>query len=555
MTRRVAASILLFLAPLAPSHVSSQGAQARFSATATGVVIDGTTDRPIEHAEVQVIGTDGASAVTGPDGRFTLVGLERGDFFVAADKEGYVQLKSSHLTVTGPGLVAGLRVALFRMPSLSGRVVDTLGRPVKNVEVTLIEETWQSGHHVPDAGEIVQSGDDGEFRFDKLFPDAYALTVSRGLPRTADTPPGRDDRVVAPAYSNGADDLPGAILPSLRWSEDRRLPDWVVDTVSTGTVKGLVRGVRSSESLTVVLRSDAYPRIAQVQFPVESDGRFTGSLVPGHYHARIVASESGDNHPSGIFGEATIDVRADIAQSLVVDAQYGGDVSGRVLAPMSGEPPRVTVLLNAYDARSNTRQRQSAVDVAGYFRFASVPPGKYFVTAFAQPPWNFVDAEWNGRTVADQPLVVPPAGVHDVEILFNQLVSSLSGRIVGLPETDLTVAVFPTDRALWTDFPQSGFVEADGCRFEERFVNRARQYAFGNLPAGMYYVVAYANLAHGQIVDIDDWKAPANLDLLATVATTVVVNGATTAPPLKPVDFKAVRPAATAWRQSPAVRR
>ena len=546
MTRTAVLGTLV-LALLAQGSVGAQGERPQTGASASGVVVDGVTGRPVEGAEVRVSIADMSlgTAMTGPDGRFTLVNIESGDDFVSASKDGYHELwldsAPTHFAFTAATHVTGLRLTLFKMPTLSGRVVDLTGQPVRDAEVAMVYQNWEKGRQVSSRGERVQTDDNGEFRLADLWPMKFAVVVG-GLVSHSLDPSASPRRVaIVPTYFPGLLDLGDAFLPTLTWAEDRRLQDWVVEFVPTATVSGRVRGMRGGEKLGVRFLSDDFPRVGLVGSEVAADGAFSMTMPPGPYELRVSSEEVAAPHPSGVFGQAPVNLAAGDARRLDVDVHYPGDVSGVVIVSGSGNLPTVSLALSPYSDRFGATGRAATMDSTGRFRFQAVPPGKYFVRAAAQPPWHFVDAQLNGRTVTDQPLTVSPGGMSGLEVVFDQSVSSLSGKTSDLPGADLTVAVFPTDRQLWTDFPQPDSWEGEGRRLQQQFLGHSRSYTFSDLPSGIYYVVAYANMFGGEIVDIDDWASPPNLERLAGFATIVTVYGPTAAPLLKAVDFKAPR--------------
>jgi hypothetical protein len=79
------------------------------------------------------VNAQGAGAVTGSDGRFTLDLQEAGRLTLTARAEGYAAL-SQEISVPAMGL-SDLRLTLRRGGDLSGRVVDREGRAVVNAFV------------------------------------------------------------------------------------------------------------------------------------------------------------------------------------------------------------------------------------------------------------------------------------------------------------------------------------------------------------------------------------------------------------------------------------
>jgi protocatechuate 3,4-dioxygenase beta subunit len=94
-------------------------------ARVAGTVAEEDGDRPIPQA---TISAKGATALSGPDGRFVLELDEPGKVSLAVRAEGYAGYRRE-VTVPDAG-VSDLRIALRRGGDLSGRVVDAQGRAV-----------------------------------------------------------------------------------------------------------------------------------------------------------------------------------------------------------------------------------------------------------------------------------------------------------------------------------------------------------------------------------------------------------------------------------------
>jgi protocatechuate 3,4-dioxygenase beta subunit len=148
-----------------------------------GQVVDAETSAPVA-ARIFAMpraGEDRRPANTqgGPDGRF-LLELEPGEFTVSASADGYAAAQST-VSVTESG-ASELRLALTRGLSISGRVVDALGRPVPSLMVGAFPE----GDFPPGAVPVsrVAFGDakaDGTFILSGLGEGRYAVSAGDEL--------------------------------------------------------------------------------------------------------------------------------------------------------------------------------------------------------------------------------------------------------------------------------------------------------------------------------------------------------------------------------------
>lgn len=525
-----------------PSLVCWQGNRAADGATASGVVVDGVTGKPIEGASVSVSAADVvlSSTVTSADGGFTLTDIPIGRHLLGSGKDGYVQqwpeADPPFFDFSAGSRITGVRLALFGLPQLSGRLLDRNGAPLRDVEVRVVHNDWRSGRRELSGAERASTDQNGEFHFTDLVPERCAVFVSGVIDRRAEPSAASSPLSIVSGYYPGRVDVEEASLPALRWGEHRQLPDWFVDMTPAASVSGHLQGFRGRD-LVVELWSDEFPRVEILSSEVKPDGSFRISAAPGRYHLRVSAEAKTGSHVTVAFSDRPVDLAPGDDQRIDLPVHYAGDVTGVVLVAGSGKPSNISLDLWPYPNFAGTF-RKAMVDASGHFTFEAVPPGKYFVQAAADAPWHFVGAELNGETVTDQPLTVGAAGASGLEATFNQTVSSLSGRVSDIPGAELYVTVFPVDRASWTDFPSPSGEAGAGRRFQQQPLGLSRSYSFPDLPAGTYAVVAHTRLAQDEIVDIDDWAAPPNLERLAAIATTVIVQGHTAAPLIKSADFR-----------------
>lgn len=539
--RALLAGLLVGL--FAPSLVCRQGNRAADGATASGVVVDGVTGQPIEGASVSVGVADVvlSSTVTSADGGFTLTNIPIGRHALGSGKDGYVQqwqdAGAPFFDFSAGSHITGVRLTLFGLPQLNGRLLDRNGAPLRDVEVRMVHSDWRSGRRELSGAERARTDQNGEFHFKDLVPERYAVFVSGVIDRRAESSAASSPLSIVSGYYPERVDVEDASLPTLRWSEHRQLPDWFVDMTPAASVSGHLQGFRGRDLVVVELWSDEFPRVEIFSSEVKPDGSFRISAAPGRYHLRVSAEAKTGSRVTVAFSDRPVDLAPGNDQRIDLPVQYAGDVTGVVLVAGSGNPSNISLDLWPYPDFGGTF-RNATVDASGRFTFQAVPPGKYFVQAGAEAPWHFIGAELNGETVTDQPLTVGADGASDLEVTFSQAVSSLSGRVADIPGAQLYVTVFPADRARWTDFPSPSGEAGAGRRFQQQSLGLSRSYSFPDLPAGTYAVAAHTRMAQDEIVDIDDWASPPNLERLAAIATTVIVQGHTAAPLIKSADFR-----------------
>lgn len=166
---------------------------------------------------------DGGVAVSGPDGRFTLEGLEPGDYILSAHAPGWLRATSPAVHVPPAGTAEAPATALQAGAVVYGRVLDAQGKPAAGIKV------YESGRSVYETG------------------PATTVTDEEGRYRLTGVLPGRI-RISAYDEDLGSGDFTPSVLPG-----------------------------ENSLDLELTPRSDAYKAAARAKSPtVEVRGRVTG---------------------------------------------------------------------------------------------------------------------------------------------------------------------------------------------------------------------------------------------------------------------------------------
>jgi hypothetical protein len=138
-------------------------------ATVSGTVVDKEGGDPVSGATVRL---QRSSAPTGPDGRFSMA-VEPGEYRLeaAAPRRRRTVLPLS----VGPNGLSDVRVEMDAAVDLRGRVVDSIGRPVRDIEIVAADA---EGEFVGDAYTLA----DGSFSIDGLGAQPYTLATGGFLP-------------------------------------------------------------------------------------------------------------------------------------------------------------------------------------------------------------------------------------------------------------------------------------------------------------------------------------------------------------------------------------
>ena len=163
----------------------------------TGIVVDAVTGQPLAEATVSLGRTTTAGQgfprmVTDAKGRFVYANLPPSDdYFLGARKSGYEYTRYgwtapgqslaindiARIAVGSGQLVEGIKIPLWRLPSISGRVVDERGEPVVGIAVRAFSTATIAGHPQLVGSSLATTDDRGWYTLPDLVPGKYAVCV------------------------------------------------------------------------------------------------------------------------------------------------------------------------------------------------------------------------------------------------------------------------------------------------------------------------------------------------------------------------------------------
>jgi len=398
----------------------------------------------IEGVNVFAFGGDNqASAITGPDGSFTISDLTPGPMMVTAAKpDDFIQQMR---TITAPA-----KDVVFDVPAggrIAGRVVDkTSKQPVTNFQAGL--------SRVRGGGGIVFAGP----------PQMKSFTTDDGTFVLDGVPPGQQTVVVqAAGYAEGR-------VPSIAVEEGKTIADVVVEVDRGVKVTGRVTGPDGSPLTGATVRLAAQSMM--------------GSRIFSPTDPATVTDSSGEYTLEGIeAGEKTLEF---MQQGLIstqktvqlsgrearVDAQLtaGVRVSGQVVT-QSGMPVAEASVFARSGSSSMFGGGRATTDASGMFTLEGLTPGRYTITASKQGNATGSVEDFDISSGAPIRIVLPAGGV-------------IYGRVSGLSDADLRQV---TVRASGSPGGASSVVDASG------------NYRIEGAPTGTVRVAAYVeNMAAGR---------------------------------------------------------
>ncbi|MFP2927006.1 carboxypeptidase regulatory-like domain-containing protein [Pyxidicoccus sp. 3LG] len=135
--------------------------------------------RPVAGARVSLISPGGGrvmEAVTGADGRYRAGPVEPGTWSFRVEADRYVDLPEpvEHTLTQGMGRVD---FTLARASSVEGRVTDSEGRPLKDLELSLMRPEPGGASNESELQEKTWTDEDGRFMLDASAPGSYVIEV------------------------------------------------------------------------------------------------------------------------------------------------------------------------------------------------------------------------------------------------------------------------------------------------------------------------------------------------------------------------------------------
>jgi hypothetical protein len=576
----VGLALLIWVSADASSRTRNQSARDPENPTGVivGKVVDGVSGQPVTEVVVFLAGTrDQLRVMVDGEGRFFFPGLPSGQYRITAEKFGYQRGAVGRTHPAGTSLpvviadgqrVTDAIVPMWKLGSISGRVVDESGEPVVGITVRMLPQV---------AGPVVTTDDRGVYRLPMMPPGDYIVVVParvttipvelmRGgassadlfgaisevaplgdrrnlqigdhvLATTASAPippaPQRDGRltVYQTTFYPTATSRGEAQAIALGPGDERVGIDIQLKPVPSFTVSGQMTGPDGPLARTSLrlLRSGG-PGMAEesgfeaVTGLTDNKGRFTLLGVPrGQYRLRVLTPSIGgpgrrpDEAPT-VWANETVTVNETDVKDLLIAARRAPIFSGRIqmIGDRALPPSGFELIVQAIDP-GPFRVVNPRLDREQ--RFATqLAPGRYMVAAYAPPETWCTSVAVAGRVASDEPIEVRDENVAIV-ITCGGEPTRLTGMIRdGRGEIDprANAVAFPVDRRYWSG------ATIRPLRLASARAAASGAFALVNLPPGEYFVAAISDAASAS------WKDPKVLDALARSGTRVALSSGQT---------------------------
>lgn len=335
------------------------------------------------------------------EGNYRIEGLPENDYLVYVEAEEFVD--TLYPDIFCINLTCSLN-DVIKVSVLAGQTSGNVNLELVRGGVLSVGETVSadSGIFIPKP--LVRVYDSEGIVVDEGMGSSSGQYDANGLPSGNYFVGISDDNYVAEIFDDlfclglACDPLLGNPVPVVVGEQSTPM---TVDLESGEKISGVIQGEDSQSPLAdVSVRFlDENGNLLGIVKTDES-GRFEiGGLLPGDYYLHIVSAEHVDVlYPSSPFfcysqqcpidgGEPVTVIEGEAVDLPIVDLRAGGAISGRIVEAQSG-----AILPRAYARAFDSNglaigQDASFIDANGAYYVTGLPPGPYFVAAFA---WNWL---------------------------------------------------------------------------------------------------------------------------------------------------------------------
>ncbi|MGA8765283.1 MAG: carboxypeptidase-like regulatory domain-containing protein [Candidatus Sulfotelmatobacter sp.] len=414
MRRVVLAAILLALGctgALAQGPLNPPAPSQQTPGAIAGTVVDAVTGQPLNGAQVFLRGMGGrsgepASTRSNAEGQFVLVGVSPGRYMISATHNDYVSQRGFGngsrrrlLTITASQRIDGFIIRLAPGATISGRVTNSLGRPVAKVSVRAMRRSYSNGMRELSNVANVETNAAGEYRIPELPRGDYYLraTYLHPPPLKADS-----DQSYVPLYYPGTSEFSRSATLTTREGEELSGIDIRIGPVHTVRVKGRAVNALNPQptkgcqvTLTVVegeLTFSASPSNTGPSGAFEFRG-----VPPGSY---VLSAEQPPEKLPGktLRGRTVVEIGDRDVEDIEAVVGPGMDIGGRVHVEGSAsvELNHLVVQLSPRDSSvggsTDPSQLDASVKSDGSFLFSEIAEGNYGVNVFPIPSGYYVKA-------------------------------------------------------------------------------------------------------------------------------------------------------------------
>jgi Carboxypeptidase regulatory-like domain len=471
-----------------------------------GTVVNALTGQSLRKATVILRSSDTENGISyaeeaDSNGNFSIEDLQPGEYTVTAERQSYYLQPSGAPGAPAPRLkiAAGDRIEhlLIKMApasSISGRVVDQDGDPVRGATVRVMQYFYVAGRRELRPGIQVQTRDDGQYRLFNLRPGRWFIQVTARAYGQNWVPPTRGPRPApAPATSfyPGTRDAASATPVELHSGDDLRGYDVTMLSEAAYTIRFTPPAGTYTSMAPQIFYRDGTRLFSQTMGTAEDHQMQFMDVLPGSYTI-IVSRDDGTN---ATYARTDVDVSNADVDLGVLDFQPVHDLSGKVKVE-GGQARGLENLRVNLQAEGATLGRPANTNIKpdGNFAMKGITPGAYRVQVTTGPASLYLKSIRVGdQVLVDQRLDLTKPSTEPLTIVLGADVGEIEGSVKkasGEPSIHARMTLFPVG------------ANADrGDLFRFVFSDEQGQFKFKSVAPGEYKLFAWEDVLGGMPQD------------------------------------------------------
>ncbi|HLQ77413.1 MAG TPA: carboxypeptidase-like regulatory domain-containing protein [Terriglobia bacterium] len=441
----------------------------------------------IQSLVTRAVGTQSwPTVITGQDGKFAFRDIVPGRYTVRATRDGffgkpagtvYPPTASIDIVIAGKDTVQA-SLAMAQGGIIGGRINDTAGEVVPNINVQAFSVGYQNGFSLLQPAVTKTTDDRGEYRLFWVPPGEYFVGVTPPA-----TPPAAGGLPRARTFYPGVTRLNDAMPITIRGGEDLRGIDIAIRTAPLFKISGQV-----TSSIPIPLSPTGEPVLGTaflhladrdlntpndstranqagtfVISPLNSTGTFeVAGVAPGSYEllARVADPSVGTGLAAFSWGRALIEISDHDVKDVAIAVTASPALKGTVRATTGTRlPPNLRIVLTPMGGSSRVAlyglvsTRGTTVAADGSFAVAAIPPGQFRIGALPGLPQDLfiADVRQNGVSVFDSGFDIGAKEPNPIEILISGGAGVVEGTVADGPSKIVpgaTVVLAPEPRRM-----------------------------------------------------------------------------------------------------------